>query len=186
MREFLLYSRTGQTSGRFENLMSAGRLDIVYQCILTSIFKSQAHRHDVIFHAILNGPPNAPLHIEINGDNLKDARIDEDSWGHIIGNVLRNRRHEGISVEKCSLQELIKQKHIEGKKIMLMDNKGISFLESGISRKDDVLFIVGDHIGISRNEESFVMRYGKKLSIGKEKYLAASCIDIINYLLDIT
>ncbi|UCD92940.1 MAG: tRNA (pseudouridine(54)-N(1))-methyltransferase TrmY, partial [Methanobacteriota archaeon] len=63
MREFVLYSRKGRTDGNFKSLREAGRLDIVYQCILTSIFKSHAHRHDVVFHAVLTGPPKPPLRL---------------------------------------------------------------------------------------------------------------------------
>ena len=46
------------------------------------------------------------------------------------------------------------------------------------------LFVIGDHIGLPKNDESFVLRYGTRLSLGKQKYLAASCIDIINYRID--
>ena len=44
--------------------------------------------------------------------------------------------------------------------------------------------LVGDHIGWPKTVESFVLRYGEKLSLGKQPYLAASCITILNYLLD--
>lgn len=180
----MLYLRSGRTSANFKNLMDGGRLDIMYQCILTSIFKSQSHRHDVIFHAILNGPPNAPLHVQISGERLRNAHIDESSWEQIIRNVLHKKDHEGIEVERCSLQEVIKKKHNEGVSIFLLDCKGDYFEESHIRGEGNNLFVVGDHIGLSRNEEKFIMRYGRKLSLGKEKYLAASCIDIVNYLLD--
>jgi tRNA pseudouridine-54 N-methylase len=32
--------------------------------------------------------------------------------------------------------------------------------------------------------EAFALRYGEKISLGKKPYLAASCITILNYLLD--
>ncbi len=180
----MLYLRSGRTSANFKNLMDGGRLDIMYQCILTSIFKSQAHRHDVIFHAILNGPPNAPLHVQISGEDLRNAHIDESSWEQIIRNVLHKKTHAGITIERCSLQEIIKKKHQEGSNIFLLDSKGDYFQKSLVSNDENNLFVVGDHVGLSRNEEGFIMRYGRKLSLGREKYLAASCIDIINYLLD--
>ena len=49
---------------------------------------------------------------------------------------------------------------------------------------DDAVFVLGDHVGLPRNVERFALRFGEKISLGKQPYLAASCITIINYLLD--
>jgi len=40
-------------------------------------------------------------------------------------------------------------------------------------------------VGLPKNAERFVLRYGEKVSLGKTPYLAASCITIINYMLDL-
>ncbi|MGC8572027.1 MAG: tRNA (pseudouridine(54)-N(1))-methyltransferase TrmY [Candidatus Micrarchaeia archaeon] len=182
MREFILYSRTGYTTPDFVELVDGGRLDIVYQSILMSIFKAQSHRHDVIFHAVLNGPRNPPLHIEINGNDLRDARIDEADWNIIIKKILRGKEHEGIKTDKKSLQEIIKEKSAQGYSIFVLNSKGDSI--DNLEVKDNMLFVIGDHIGIPKKDEQFLLRYGSKLSLGKVKYLAASCIDIINYEID--
>ena len=49
---------------------------------------------------------------------------------------------------------------------------------------ENPLFVLGDHVGLPRKAETFALRYGEKISLGKQPYLAASCITIINYLLD--
>ncbi len=181
MREFLLYSRTGYTNGDFKSLKDAGRLDIVYQCILTSIFKSAAHRHDVVFHSVLNGPPNPPVHITISGADLRDAHIDERSWEDILRSVLNGRQHPGISVDRTPMQKIVQKKHADGYKIFVLSDEG----ERMEAQQDgNLLFVLGDHIGLPKKDEGFVLRYGSKVSLGKEKYLAATSIDIVNYLLD--
>ncbi len=182
MREFLLFSRTGFTSPNFRSLIDAGRLDIVYQCALMAIFKSQAHRQDVVFHAVLNGPPSAPLHIRISGAELRDAHIDERSWEEILRNVIAGKRHPGIEVDRKSFQEIIKQKHAENSRILVLSDSGkpIDSMELG----EGALFVLGDHVGLPKKDEGFALRYGDKLSLGRKKYLAASCIDIVNYSLD--
>ena len=43
---------------------------------------------------------------------------------------------------------------------------------------------MGDHVGLPKAEERFVLRTGTKLSIGRTRYLSASVIDIINHELD--
>ncbi len=182
MREFLLQSRTGYTSPDFRTLMDAGRLDIVYQCALMALFKSAAHRNDTIFHAVLNGPPTPPVHIQISGAELRDAHIDERSWEKILRNILGGKSHPGIVVDKTPFQKLIKQKSEAGYTIFVLGDKGDPISDQKLS--GNMLFILGDHVGLPRNDENFALRYGTKTSLGKEKYLAASCIDIVNYYID--
>jgi tRNA pseudouridine-54 N-methylase len=182
MFEFILFSRKGRTDGNFRNLVDSGRLDTVYQCILTSIFKSHAHRHDVIFHAILNGPPNPPMHLQISGSELHDVRLDEQSWSKILSNVLSSGSHPGIKVSRESLQAVVRERAENGIPIFVLEEKGKKFSE--IEVEDSAVFVLGDHIGLPKKDEKFVLRFGEKLSLGKQRYLVASCIDIINYYLD--
>jgi tRNA pseudouridine-54 N-methylase len=182
MYEFVLHSRKGRTDGKFKNLVDAGRLDIVYQCILTSIFRSHGHRHDVKFHAVLNGPPKPPVHLEVDGATLRDARLDEKSWEQILLKVLKGNAHKGISTDRNSLQSLIKSKHDAGFEIYVLEEKGVNILD--IEFGDAAVFVLGDHIGIPKKDEKYILRFGRKISLGKQKYLAASCIDIINFILD--
>jgi len=37
---------------------------------------------------------------------------------------------------------------------------------------------------LPKKDEGFILRYGKKLALGKKIYLAADCVTIINYELD--
>ncbi len=182
MFEFVLYSRKGRTDGRFKTLIDAGRLDTVYQCILTSVFKSHAHRHDVIFHVFLNGPPNPPIHLQVDGDELHDVRLDERSWEKLLRNVLTGIPHPGITLTKESLQAFIRARANTGVPIFILHEKGQNIIEIDFS--ESAVFILGDHIGLPKKDEKFILRFGEKVSLGKQRYLAASCIDIINYVLD--
>ncbi len=179
MREFILYSRTGRTDPRFQNLREAGRLDVVYQSILMALFRSHAMRRDVVFHAILSGPPNPPLELLVDGEKLRDARTDERTWEDILRKVLSGREHPGISVKKNSLQQLVKEK----KNIFVLEESGESIRT--IDLGENPVFVLGDQVGLPRKDEEFVLRYGKKVSIGEKAYLASACICIINYILDL-
>ncbi|HUU86598.1 MAG TPA: tRNA (pseudouridine(54)-N(1))-methyltransferase TrmY [Candidatus Glassbacteria bacterium] len=180
-REFLLFSRIARTHGMFKNLHDAGRLDITYECIIASLFLSHGLRKNVIFHSILNGPPNPPIHLQIEGEHLYDVRTDVGTWELILTKVLSNKSHPGITVGKRSFESLLKTK---------ADTKQIFVLEEGgqeIDSRDlpsDSLFVLGDHIGLPKKVENFALRYGKKISLGKTPYLASSCITVLNYLLD--
>lgn len=180
-REFILFSRIGKTNSLFNNLHDAGRLDITYECIVASFFLSHGLRKHTIFHSILNGPPNPPLHLQIDGAKLFDVRTDVWTWQKILKKVISGKSHPGITVNKQSFESVLKKK-ANTKKIFVLEEGGKK-IDSRIFSSDSV-FVLGDHIGLPRKVENFVLRYGEKISLGNKPYLASSCITILNYLLD--
>jgi tRNA (pseudouridine54-N1)-methyltransferase len=171
----------GKTNAAFSNLHDAGRLDIVYECIVTSLFLSHGIRRDVTFHTVLNGPPTPPFHIRIDGNTVYDVRTDLETWQQILRKVIAGKSHPGISVNKSSFEALLKieaQTH----KVYVLEEGGKDITE--IELAENAIFVLGDHIGLPKKTETFALRYGEKISLGKQPYLAASCITIINYLLD--
>ena len=183
LREFILYSRLGRTDSNWVNLHDAGRLDIVYECIVASLFLSHAIRKNVTFHTILNGPPTPPLHLKIEGATLHDVRTDQETWKQILKKVLSGKAHPGITTHKTSFEALIKTKANEAK-IYVLEEGGKPISEITIS--DKPVFVLGNHVGLPKKAEGFALRYGEKISLGKQPYLAASCITVLNYLLDKT
>ena len=180
-REFILFSRIGQTDSNFRSLHDAGRLDIVHECIVGSLFLSHGLRRDVTFHAILNGPPNPPVHIQIDGSTLYDVRTDMDTWQAILKKTLQGKPHPGITKDKTSFEALVKAR-AQTRKIYVLEEDGKDI--SSVELEENSLFILGDHVGLPKKAEVFAQRYGEKISLGKQPYLAASCITIINYTLD--
>ena len=180
-REFILFSRLGKTNSAFSNLHDAGRLDIVYECVVASFFLSHGLRRDVTFHAVLNGPPNPQLHIEINGSSLYDVRTDVDTWQQILRKVIAGKSHPGISVDKTGFEALLKAK-AQNRKVYILEEGGKNIAETELA--DNAIFVLGDHVGLPIKAETFALRYGEKISLGKQPYLAASCMTIINYQLD--
>jgi len=180
-REFILFSRSGKTAPVFSSLHDAGRLDIVHECIVASLFLSHGLRKNVVFHAILNGPPNPPLHIQINGASLYDVRTDMDTWQQILKKVVAGKTHPGITTSKTGFEALLKVK-AKTARIWVLEESGKNVAETPLP--EDSVFVLGDHVGLPKKAEVFALRYGEKISLGKQPYLAASCITILNYLLD--
>ena len=181
MREFILFSRLGKTDSNWTSLHDAGRLDIVHECIVASLFLSHGIRKNVTFHAVLNGPPSPPLHIEINGERLYDVRTDLDTWQRIIKKILSGKSHPGITTSKTSFEALLKAK-AETARIYVLEEGGIDIAQTEFHGNS--VFVLGDHVGLPKKAEIFALRYGEKISLGKQPYLAASCITVLNYLLD--
>lgn len=183
MREFVFYSRLGRTDPRFGNLHDAGRLDVAHECIVASLFLSHAIRKDVVFHALLSGPPSPPVHLMIEGSTLHDVRTDQQTWERILKKVLARQTHPGITVNRTSFEALLKSKaEAPQTGIYVLEEKGRSISEVEVSEK--AVFILGDHVGLPKTVEKFALRYAEKVSLGKQPYLAASCITILNYLMD--
>lgn len=182
MREFLLYSRTGFTTGgggNFASLREGGRLDLVHQCTIAALFLSHAIRKDAVFHAILNGPPTPPLHLKIYGAELHDVRTDEDTWFSILKKILKGGTHPGISVSKESFQGVLSGRQ----NVFVLEEGGEDARNADFG--ENPLFVLGDQVGLPKKEEGFALRNGKKLSLGKTKYLAASCVNTLNFLMDV-
>jgi tRNA (pseudouridine54-N1)-methyltransferase len=180
-REFILFSRLGRTDSAFSNLHDAGRLDIVHECSVASLFLSHGLRRNVTFHAVLNGPPNPPLHIQIDGETLYDVRTDVDTWQSILRKVIAGKSHPGISRSKTGFEALLKSK-AENRTVYVLEEGGKNIAETTLN--SNAVFVLGDHVGLPKKAENFALRYGEKISLGKQPYLAASCITVINYLLD--
>ena len=180
MREFILLSRRGRTDASFPCLREAGRLDVVYQCILSGLFLSGAIRRDVVLHAVLNGPPKPPLHLAVDGERLSDVRTDERTWENILRKVLSGGNHPGVTLAKESLEQLVKER--EGRSVFVLEEKGKDISE--VTLGTNPVFVLGDQVGLPKKTEKFVQRYGAKISLGKRRYLAGTCVDIINYLID--
>jgi tRNA (pseudouridine54-N1)-methyltransferase len=177
----MLFSRLGKTDSAFSNLHDAGRLDIVHECVVASFFLSHGIRKNVIFHAILNGPPTPPLHIEINGESLYDVRTDVNTWQRILKKVISGKPHPGITTSKTSFEALLKAK-AETARIYVLEEGGKDISHAMLP--ENAIFVLGDHVGLPKKAEAYALRYGEKISLGKQPYLAASCITILNYLLD--
>lgn len=182
MREFVLYSRLGRTDSNWTNLHDAGRLDIAYECTVAALFLSHALRKDTIFHAVLNGPPNPPRHIRIDGQTLHDVRTDQQTWLQIFKETLSNKPHLGISIDRMSFEQLVKIKAEAQQPIYVLEEKGQNIHTLDI--QPNPVFILGDHVGLPPKAENYALRYGQKISLGRTPYLAATCITILNYLLD--
>jgi len=180
-REFILFSRLGRTDSNFSNLHDAGRLDIAYECIVAGLFLSHGIRKNASVHVVLNGPPKPPLHVEVKGESLFDVRTDLNTWQNVLKKVLAGGQHPGIAIDKNSFESLLRTK-AENSNVYILEEAGKDIAHADIETNS--VFVLGDHVGLPKKAEIYALRYGEKISLGKQPYLAASCITILNYFMD--
>ena len=193
MRTFILFARKAKTDSDFnlEDLPgSGGKMDTVCRFITASLWVSHGMRRDTDVYLVLNGPPNPPVTIRFIGETIK--RVDPNERGLAIWikkalDLVKGRKgkewynlQDGIQVSRKSFQEIVKA-HSE-RPIYVLEERGKNI--ENIEVEEDPVFILGDHIGMSRKDEKFALRYGEKVSIGKQKYFASACCTIINFILD--
>lgn len=186
MREFIFYSEKARTSGNFQDLMSAGRIDIAIHTIIASFFLSNKLRDDVKLHMIFNGPPDAPKHLEFVSN--PEMPISKKDVAKLIKIMLfkskRNGKVEvfpGCFIEKKSLMNVIKE--IKDKPIYLLDKKGEDI--RNIKLNKDSVFILGDHEGIPKKEKKEIEKIAKSITVGPENYFSSQVVVILNNHLDL-
>ncbi len=180
---FALLLRSGFTGPFSSSLREAGRLDIAHQAALNTFFLAGSIRRNNELHLFLYGPPNPPLHLSMIGKEIYDIRTDEETWREILLEVLSGKHHQGIYLSKEGIEPWINN-IIKQRRVFVMHERGKNIIE--IKPEDNDCFVIGDHIGLPKNLEKYILRLGgQKLSIGKKHYLAAQVIEIINYIYDV-
>lgn len=187
MRTFVLYARKARTDSNFKlnDLINAGRMDLVCRCISSALWLSHNVREDTRIFVVLNGPPKPPVTIWFQGSELLKVYVDEMTNAKWIKNILSLKfgkewlEVSGSKVSRKSFQEVLTE--LNGKNYVLHE-KGENI--ENVELDENPIFVLGDQIGISRVDEKFALRRGQKISLGKEVYLASSCISIVNWILD--
>jgi tRNA (pseudouridine54-N1)-methyltransferase len=109
------------------------------------------------------------------------VRTDQQAWEQVLKSVLSWKPHPGVSVSRLGFEGLLKT--FAGKSPVYVLEEGgedVSSFDLGL----DAVFVLGDHVGLPKKVEQFALRYGQKISLSRQPYLAASCITVLNYLLD--
>ncbi len=190
MRTFILYSHARTDSnGNIEDMPSSGgRMDLVARCVSSSLWLSYTIRRDAEFIVILNGAPAPPIAIKFSGEKLKNVSPDERSVGLWLKKVLSEEISKewqeifpGIFAAKKSFQEIVKEYSKE--KVFILHEKGAPIQKQKFP-SDNLVFVLGDNVGIPPKEEKFALRKGEKISLGKTSYVASACINVVNWIVD--
>lgn len=197
MREFVYYSKNAATSGNFDlqDLMRAGRMDIVCNIVIMSFFVSHHMRQDVKLHLIFNGPPDAPKHLEMfPGKNLGNIENKIDISKKDVAGLLKKMLYKckkgikneiapGYWIEKKSFSQLAGELADEGKALYILDKRGEDIRK--INLEKNAVFILGDQDGIPKQEMKKIKNLDiKKISLGSVTYFASQALTILQNELD--
>jgi len=191
MRHIVYFSGRAQTSGNFrtDELMKAGRMDIVIHSIIQSLFLSNSRREDTIVHLVFYGMPDPPKHIEIRLKN--DTEISKKDVAGLIKKILYKYKEgdkrevfPGCFVEKKSLLKVVEELDESGVDVFVLDEKGEDIRKIKIADKGDVAFILGDHDGFPDKELKRLIKEYDTVNVGPKTYFASQVVTIVQNELD--
>ncbi len=197
MREFIYYSRTAPTSGKYVNeadLYQSGRLDIPIHSIIAAFFLSHKIRADVKVHLCFAGQPDPPKHLEMTpvGDEKSDVYrlyLNKRNVAGILKRMLYKYREgekrevfPGFFIEKKGFLELVKGLVGKGRNIYILDPDGEDIREVDLG--EDPIFILGDHRGLPLKELKRLKTMCQPVTIGKKTYFASQTIAVVNNEID--
>ena len=188
MREFVYYSRSAVTAGNLigDNLMKAGRMDIVCNVIVSVFFVSNAMRDDVRLHLIFDGGPNNPRHLVLESN--EEMPISKKNVAGLIKRMLYKAKDEeglreicaGCFIEKKSFEKVLKELDKEGN-VLLLDGKGVDVREKDL--KGNEVFVIGNHEGFPKDKRRF-LKMIDKVSVGPRVLFASQVVTVLHNEVD--
>jgi tRNA (pseudouridine54-N1)-methyltransferase len=184
VRTFILKSSEGRTAPDFsiKSLAgSGGRMDLVARCVIAAFATPRGIRKDAVLSIVLEGPPNPPITITIDGRELNRMFISEVEAAGALRDALSGRPPKGVRVERKGFERLIREMPRESLYYLHENGEEIGRVKIG----KDPIFVLGDQKGIDERGERVLDEAGaRRVSLGPISYLASHCIVIINNELD--
>ncbi|OYT61404.1 MAG: hypothetical protein B6U69_03685 [Thermofilum sp. ex4484_15] len=187
-RAFVIKSNTAITEFKREYLYSlaslTGRLDVVIRALIAALLGPKGIREEVIFYAILEGPPNPPLTLMAKGSELKYLPLSEEEVAKAIYTT-SGGSNTWLKVEKKGLKEVMGEVISSGYKVIYLVEDGVDIGRYEFREEESYCFIVGDQKGLSKEDEEFLEEIrAVRVSLGPLPYLSSHCIIYVNTLLD--
>ena len=194
MKDFVIIGHKALTTGDFSlNDLpgSAGRMDILCRCINTALFLSHGMRRDINVHLVLLGEPDPGKIIRFNGEQLRYLSPDERSSGSLIKKALEkdatpfeSQSTPGVWIRRGGLAKLLEEFTQNNRRIYYLHEDGEDMRNTS-TLSDDAVFILGDHMGVTEEEEGTIKAVSVgTLSIGPLSLHSDHCIIIILNELD--
>ncbi len=191
MKDFLIIGHKAVTGSFSLNDLpgAAGRMDILCRCVNAALFLSHDLRRDVRVFLLLKGQPSPPKIIRFDGGSVRYLNPDERSAASLIKKALEKNAldfwtesTQGVSVRKGDLDDLLKEMK---KKITYLREDGEDIRKKEINDHSDPLFVLGDHLGLTDNEEEIIRGYDNEIiNVGPLSLHADHCIILLHNEMD--
>jgi tRNA (pseudouridine54-N1)-methyltransferase len=193
MRNFVIVGHKATTTPNFslEDIPgTSGRLDILCRAVTAAFVLSHGIRKDVCVYLVLLGG-EIPKTIQLRGETLRHLNPDERTTAALLKKALAlpataewAMSTSGIFVRTGNLAEVLAD--LKDARLIYLREDGADIRGlAASSLSGEAVFILGDHTGMTPDEESLIEQAGAKVvSLGPTSLHADHCVVLINWLLD--
>jgi len=171
---------------------TSGRLDILCRAVTAAFVISHGIRKDVLVYLVLLGG-DAPKTILLQGESLRHLNPDERTTAALLKKALAapaagqwSMSTSGIFVRTGGLAELLADLRNACARLIYLREDGEDVKSLGEKcLPEDAAFILGDHVGMTEEEEMLIEQAeAKTISLGPTSLHADHCIVLLNWLCD--
>ncbi len=195
MRIFVVvgHKATTQPSFSLEDIPgTSGRLDILCRSVTAAFVLSHGIRKDVLVYLVLLGG-EIPKTIRLVGETLRHLNPDERTTAALLKKALAVEATpewamstSGIFVRTGDLEKLLEDLKQRSVRLVYLREDGRDFRclkDEPLER--EMAFVLGDHTGMTAEEESLLASAGAEVvALGPTSLHADHCIVVTNWLLD--
>jgi tRNA (pseudouridine54-N1)-methyltransferase len=191
MKNFLIIGHKAVTGTFSLNDLpgAAGRMDILCRCVNAALFLSHDIRRDVRVFLVLKGEPSPPKIIRFDGSAVRYLSPDERSAASLIKKALEKKAQDfwtestaGVTIRKGDLDSIIKELDM---KVTYLREDGEDIHGMKFDTDLDRLFVLGDHFGLTEDEEKIIEGCVHEIiSVGPLSLHADHCIVLLHNEMD--
>lgn len=188
MKDFIIIGHKAATAPFSLNDLpgAAGRMDILCRCVNAALFLSHGMRRDVRVYLVLKGEPEPPKLVRFDGSAVRYLSPDERSAASLIRKALEKNAQEfwvestpGVSIRKGELGDVLGELN---KKITYLREDGEDIRGKEF---EDPLFVLGDHLGMTEEEERLIETHEHEIvGVGPLSLHADHCIVLLHNEMD--
>jgi tRNA (pseudouridine54-N1)-methyltransferase len=200
VRSFVVVGSRARTARDFplDDLCgSAGRWDLLARCVQAALFIAHDLRRDSELTLVLEGPPDPPKALRVEGATARGLNPDERSTVALLSRALELplppsggevTAHPGIHVSRRGLDDVLGAEASAGRGLVLLDEHGRdgwSGRVAGAVAPGGATFVLGDDTGLSEAHLAEVrVRDALELGLGPRPLHTDHCIVLVHNLLD--
>ncbi len=198
MKDFIIIGHKAVTAPFSLNDLpgAAGRMDILCRCVNAALFLSHDLRRDVRVYLVLKGGSQPKL-ICFEGSKVRYLSPDERSAASLIKKALEKNAQDfwtestpGVSTRNGDFAELLAEMNTpylntgRDKKIIYLREDGEDIRGKKFDT-DNFLFVLGDHEGLTNDEEKIILEHEHEIvSVSPLSLHAEHCIVLLHNEMD--